>query len=155
MEIIQDNILKDKRNALLSTIGFLKALEKNLSKDLAYKIAVQAAANFMIMHYENILKGTEPGKQERFDAFRRYYENYPSISPYCEVIESKPNYLKVNFHRCPVAEILYQENLFHFASAFCKSDKAFTDALLPGVKFNRNSDIVKGDIACIMSWLKV
>jgi hypothetical protein len=153
MKVIRDKIFNDKKTAALPTISFLKALKKNLNQKTAFKIAVDAAANFMISHYENILGDTEPGTQERFDKFREYYEKYPEISPYCEILESTQKILKARFTRCPWVEILYSEDLFHFAPAYCLSDHAYTEKLLPGVTYTRARGIVKGDNFCGHKWI--
>jgi hypothetical protein len=152
MKVKKDKIFHEKKLAALPTIGFLKALRDHTDKKEAFRIAEKAAANFMIAHYGNILRDTDAGTQERFDVFRRYYEKYPEISPYCEILESTPTKLRVVYNRCPWAEILYEENLFLFAPAYCASDRAFTEKLLPGVSYSRNENIVKGHNSCHHVW---
>ena len=153
MKVIRDRVFEEKKTAALPTISFLKALDKKLNKKDAFKIAEEAAALFMITHYENILGDTEPGTQERFNAFRKYYETYPEICTYCTILESTPKTLKVRFNRCLMAEILYSEDLFYFAPAYCLSDQAFTEKLLPGVTYQRTKGIVKGDNSCDHTWI--
>jgi L-2-amino-thiazoline-4-carboxylic acid hydrolase-like protein len=109
----------------------------------------------MISIYEEVLEGTTPESQERFDKFREFYENHPKTSPYCEILESSKQLLKVVFHRCPHVEILKNEDLFEFAESSCLSDIAFTERLLPGVKFTRESSIREGSEGCIMKWEKL
>lgn len=152
MKINKDAVFKQKRNNLLSTIGFLNALNDNLSREEALNIAKEAATNFMIEHYKLIFDGTEPNTHKRFNRFREYYEKYPQISPYCEIVKSTEKYLEVNFHRCPLSEILFSENLFHFIESFCYSDYGFTKKLLPGVNFKRKTCIANSDRNCIMVW---
>jgi hypothetical protein len=154
MNVIKDTIFIEKKRNLASTLNFLNALKTKLNIEDAVEIAEIAAANHLIQHYKEIFKGTIPESQERFDVFRKYYEAYPLISSYCEIIESNKDCLKVKFNRCPHAEILSDEDLFEFAPASCKSDIAFTEELLPGVKFSRESSIVDGDKTCIMVWEK-
>lgn len=154
MNSLKDEIYYKKRKALKSTLSFLQAIKNILEKDTAIKIANKAAANYMISIYEDVFDRTKPGTQERFDAFRKFYETHPKSSPYCEIIESTSNILKVAFHRCPFAEILKDEDLFEFAESSCLSDIAFTNKLLPEVIFSRESSIVKGDSKCIMKWEK-
>lgn len=154
MNSSKDEIYYEKRKALKSTLSFLHAIKNNLDKNKAIEIANDAAANYMISVYEDIFIGTEPTTQERFDTFRKFYENYPKTSPYCEILESNSNKLKVVFHRCPFAEILKDEDLFEFANSSCLSDVAFTEKLLPKVKFTRESSIVNGDTKCVMIWGK-
>ena len=146
----KDEIYTKKKEQLQSVIGFIKAIDNNLNSKEAFKIVSDAAANFMISHYEKIIKGAP--ENEKFSIFRKYYEKYPKISSYCEIIESNSQILKVKFTRCPLNEILRDENLSKYAAAYCQSDKAFTDALLPNVKFNRTKGIIDGDKYCILSW---
>lgn len=155
MEIIKDNIFLAKKNALRSTISFLKAIKSRMPEKLAIELANEAANNFMIGVYEDVFKNTAPYSQARFDAFRTFYEAHPKTSPYCEIIESTSSCLKVRFYRCPHAEILQSENLFEFAQSSCLSDVAFTSKLLPGVEFKRESSIVDGDSTCVMKWEKL
>ena len=87
------------------------------------------------------------------DEFRKYYEKYPEISSYCEILESTPQILKVRFNRCPWAVILYSENLFYFASAYCLSDKTYTEKLLPGVTYTRSKNFIEGNNSCDHKWV--
>ncbi len=139
---------------MLSTLSYLRAIDSNLPVQKAIEIADFAAANYLITYYEEVFIGTKPASQQRFDRFREHYLQHSLISSYCEVIESTKTYLKIQFFRCPFVEILEDEKLIHFAESSCKSDQAFTEKLLPGVKFNRISSIVTGENKCIMEWSK-
>ena len=152
MEIIKDKIFHDKKNALKNTIAFLRAIKSKLSEKLAIEVSNEAAANFMIAIYGDVFKGTEPNTQKRFDVFRAYYEAHTKKSPYCEILESNDSCLKVRFNRCPHAEILNSLNLLEYAGSSCLSDIAFTEKLMPGVEFTRESSIVEGDNTCVMKW---
>ncbi|WKZ71063.1 MAG: L-2-amino-thiazoline-4-carboxylic acid hydrolase [Melioribacteraceae bacterium] len=154
MKIFRDKVYLEKKKNLLSTLSFLKAIDSNLPLQKAIEIADYAAANYLITYYEEVFDGTEPASQQRFDRFREHYLQHSLKSSYCEVIESTETYLKVQFLRCPFVEILDDEKLLHFAESSCKSDQAFTEKLLPGVKFNRLSSIVAGEQKCIMEWSK-
>jgi len=154
MHSSKDEIFNEKKKALRSTLSFLKAIKKNVTKSKAIEIANDAAANFMISIYRDVFEGTKPSTQKRFDAFRNFYENHPKTSPYCEILESTSKTLKVVFHRCPYAEILKEEDLFEFANSSCLSDLVFTKKLLPNVSFKRERSIVKGDNQCVMLWRK-
>lgn len=147
-----DPIFLEKQNNMKSTVAFLRAIKKHLEAEQAALIVNEAAANYLIAVYEDVLKGTIPGKKDRFNAFRNYYEKYSDACAYCEVLVSKDDFLKVKYGRCPNAEILKSLNLFEFATASCLSDKVMTEILLPGVEFNRESSIVAGQDVCIMSW---
>ena len=152
MKIIKDKIFNEKKVALKSTIAFLRATKKLLAPDVALEISREAAANYMIMVYEEVFSGTKAGTQERFDAFRANYEKHPEKSPYCKILISTPELLKVRFDRCPYAEILLSMDLFEYAEGSCISDRIMTEKLMPGVKFFRETSIVEGQESCIMSW---
>lgn len=154
MKINKDRIFLEKKEALIPTISFLKAIKQNLPPDLAYQIAEEAAANYSISYYKKVFKDSRAGLQERFDTFRKNYELYPKTSTYCEILITNSSCLKVKFNRCPYAEVLQDENLFEFARASCLSDIRFTSKFLPEIKFTRESSIVEGDNTCIMKWEK-
>ena len=153
VKITKDEIFEQSRARHLITAGFLKALNDNFSHDLAFEIAVQGFTNYMTEYYNQVLKSTEKGTQERFDLFRRHYEDYAVKSLYCNIEESTPNVLKVRYTRCPFAEVLAEYNLYELAYAFCLSDPAFTKNVLSGVKFCREHEIVKGDLYCDHTWI--
>lgn len=153
VKITKDEIFEQSRARHLITVGFLKALKDNFSRDLAFKIALQGFINYMTEYYNLVLKSTEKGSQERFNRFRRHYEEYAAKCPYCNIEESTPTVLKVRYTRCPFAEVLSEYNLYNFAYAFCLSDPAFTKNVLSGVKFYREHEIVKGDSYCDHTWI--
>ena len=127
----KDNIYLEKEKQLKATLGFLKAIKSNLSKNLAVEIAECAADNYILSIYKDVFKGTKPGTQNRFNRFRNFYENYSSLISYCEIVESTKNKIEVLFHRCPYFEILKNEKLSHFAESSCNSDLTFTNKLMP------------------------
>jgi len=135
------------------TVGFLTALQSNLSYKKAFEIAARAFANYMINYYELILSSTRRGSQRRFDKFRQHYEEYARKSGYIKVLESESNKLRVRFERCPFAEVMTEYHLGDLSSAFCLSDYAFSEKVLPGVKFNRMHEIVRGDKYCDHEWI--
>ncbi len=155
MKIEKDNLFLEKKNNLKSTISFLKAIKEILPLDMAIEVSNKAASNYMISIYEDVLEGTNPDTQQRFDRFREFYEAHPKKSPYCDIMESSTSILKVRFNRCPHAEILMSEDLFQFANSSCLSDNVMTDSLLPGIVFSRESSIVNGSSTCIMKWEKL
>ncbi len=151
-DIIKDEIFYKKKKETAPTLCFLKALKLKLSINEAIEIADAAASEYMIQYYEDIFKDINEKTQERFNKFREHYERYPNQSPYCEVLESGSNVLKVRYNRCPLRDVLICEGLGEFAFSFCKSDATFTERLLPGVKLTRECSIVSGDKHCIMRW---
>jgi hypothetical protein len=155
MKVTKDKVFNDKKKDLKNTMAFLRAIKSKLSAERAIEISNEAAANYMIAVYEEVFKDTQPGTQKRFDTFRAFYEAHPKKSPYCEILESTNNCLKVRFNRCPHAEILTSEGLFEFAESSCLSDIAFTNKLMPGIEFTRESSIVEGDYTCVMEWKKI
>lgn len=152
MKIIEDDIFRNKREALKSTIAFLRVLKNILPPKQAALIAREAAVNYMLSVYEDVFLGTVPGSRKRFDVFRENYKKHALITPYCEILISTEYCLRVKFKRCPYAEILSSMDLFEFAEAFCLSDLAMTEQLMPGVEFSRGSSIVGGHTECIMNW---
>jgi DNA-binding transcriptional ArsR family regulator len=70
-----DEILAEKREKSLITVSFLAAIKENLDPEKAFKISSDAFANYMISLYEDILASTEEYSQERFDCFRKFYED--------------------------------------------------------------------------------
>lgn len=151
MEIMQDEIFKESQNRHLMTVGFLSALSENLNYDKAFDIALKAFTNYMVNFWEINLKDTLKGSQERFDKFRKHYEN---ICPsYCEIIESTGSILRVCYRRCPFSEVAKFHGVFELAYSFCLSDTAMTSIVLPGVAFQRNYEIIKGDPICDHTWI--
>lgn len=148
----KDDILNTKREESITAVSFLKALKRNLNDDTAFKIALEAFTIYMTSLYENVLKLTKKGSQERFDCFRAFYENYSKKTPYLTVFESSSIILKVQYNRCPFYEILEKEDLKDIALSFCMSDPAFTEIVLPGFKFSRKQIIAKGDSYCDHTW---
>jgi len=136
----------------LTAVSFLAALKENLEPEIAYKVACDAFDNYMTGQFEGILASTEKGSQERFNQFREYYEGYAKKVPYVEVIESNTKILRLKFNRCPFFEILIDLELDDLAYPFCLSDYAFTEKVLPGVKFSRAHEITKGDQCCDPTW---
>ena len=149
----KDEIFLQSRARHLITAAFLSALKRNLTPEKAFKIASEGFANYMISYYELILSSTKRGSQERFDKFRQHYEDYARNSTYLTVIRSKPDLLSVRFDRCPFAEVMAEHGVGDLSYAFCLSDYAFTDKLLPGVKLYRTHEIVKGDQFCDHTWI--
>ena len=60
--------------------------------------------------------------------------------------------LRVKYKRCPFFEVMGKHGLDDFSYAFCLSDIAFTEAVLPGVEFSRENMIVKGSDYCDYAW---
>lgn len=147
-----DEIYKQARARHLLTAGFLSALQSNCVPDMSMKIAEQAFARFMIKNYESFLSGTPPGSQERFDRFRANYEEAAAIKDYITIVTSEPSMLAVRFSRCPFYEVMREEGVGEFATAFCLSDYAFTEKVLKGVEFSRKNEITKGDLFCDHTW---
>lgn len=148
----KDSIYEKKKEQSLTAVSFLTALTANLDHNLAFKIAVDAFTRYMTSYYEKILDSTEPESQDRFDRFRRSYEEYSQETPYCHIVESSPKVLRVKFTRCPFFEILSEIGLNEIAYAFCLSDHKFTEIVLPRVAFTRKNEIAKGDDYCDHTW---
>ena len=148
----KDEVFEQSRKSHLITVGFLTALKENLDPKTAFKIASDGFNNFMKEYYTLVLKETTEGSQERFDRFRHYYGEYAHKSTYIKVVESGKNILKVRFNRCPFAEVMTEYNLSYFSYAFCLSDYAFSEKVLPGVKFQRTHEIARGDQYCDHTW---
>ena len=148
----KDEIFQKKKEESLPTVSFLKAINKNFDQETAFNVAFEAFTYYMTCLYEGILSSTKEGSQERFDKFREFYEEYAEKTPYCEIEESTPNMLKAKFLRCPFFEVLKEENLEDFGYAFCLSDPAFTEKVLPKVNFTRKHVISKGDSYCDNTW---
>ena len=149
---VKDEIYIKKKAESLTAVSFLKALKENLDFDLAFKIASDAFTNYMTELYENVLSETKKGTQERFNVFRKFYENYATKTPYLKIIESSESNLKVRYERCPLFEILNDLELGDLAYSFCLSDPAFTKKVLPGVDFSRKNEISKGAPYCDNTW---
>ncbi len=148
----KDEIFKQKKLETLTAQSFLAALKENLDNDTAFKIAKDAFEHYMTSLYNNILISTKEGSQERFNKFRQFYEEYAEKTPYLRIIESTPSILRVKYERCPFVEILQDMGLDDLAYAFCLSDPAFTQNVLPGVKFSRTGEIARGHAYCENIW---
>lgn len=148
-----DRIFEDSRKRHLMTVGFLKMLKDNFVFEEAFDLASQGFANYMIGYYNLVLSDTESGSQERFEKFRAHYSQLASESPYLQIVESAPGILKACFTRCPFVEVMKHYDLEQFSWAFCLSDAAFTEAVLPGVRFLRSHTISKGDDCCDHTWV--
>jgi hypothetical protein len=148
----KDEIFQSSREKHLMTVGFLTALKTNLGYKKAFEIVANAFTNYMINYYELILSSTRRGSQRRFDKFRQHYEEYARKSGYISVLASKSNVLRVRFERCPFAELMTEYDLGDFSYAFCLSDYVFSKKVLPGVKFRRMHEIVRGDKYCDHEW---
>ena len=135
------------------TAAFLCALKASLSHEKAFEIAAKGFANYMINYYELILSSTRKGSQERFDRFRQHYEKHAAESDYVKIVKSRPHILEVRFERCPFAEVMREYNLADLTHAFCLSDYAFTEELLPGVELHRTHEIAKGHNFCDHIWI--
>ena len=144
--------MEKKRAESLTAISFLEAIHENLDKNAAFNIAVEAFEKYMTNLYKKVLASTEKGSQERFDRFRKFYEEFAEKTPYCEMVESTPTKLKAKFNRCPFYELLKEKGLEDLGHAFCLSDPAFTKNLLPGVKFSRKHEIARGGPYCDNKW---
>lgn len=148
----KDKIFQSSKEKHLITVGFLTALKDNLSHKKAFEIAARGFANYMTNYYELILSSTKKGSQRRFDKFRQHYEGYARKSGYISVLTSKSDVLRVRFERCPFAELMTEYDLGDLSYAFCLSDYAFSKKVLPGVKFRRMHEIVRGDKYCDHEW---
>jgi len=148
----KDEIFQSSREKHLMTVGFLTVLKSNLGHKKAFEIAANAFANYMINYYELIVSSTKRGSRRRFDMFKQHYEEYARKSGYIRVLASKSNVLRVRFERCPFAEVMTEYNLSDLSRAFCLSDYAFSKKVLPGVKFRRMHEIVRGDKYCDHEW---
>jgi hypothetical protein len=149
---MKDEIYKQKEKQLLSTISYIKAVDETNDKSKAYEIIELAAKKFMVEHYFSVFEGID--ESNKFFHFCNYYKEYPKISPYCNIISVSDNELIVEFERCPLHEMLTNNNLDYYTSAYCKSDKVFTDIHMPNVKFSRSVCIAEGGKSCIMKWRK-
>ncbi len=147
-----DEIYIQKKHKSLTAQSFLAALKDNLDKDTAFKIAKDAFERYMTSLYTHILASTKEGSQERFDKFRQFYEEYAEKTPYLKIIESKPNILRVKYERCPFLEVLEEMDLGEFAYGFCLADPAFTQNVLPKVRFSRTGEISQGNDYCDNTW---
>ena len=151
-EISKDEIFEAKRKQSLTAVSFLAALVENLKFETAFKIAENAFTKYMIKVYEDVLGPTEKGSQERFDIFRKSYEDYAEKTSYCKIMESTSNVLEARFERCPFFEILVNSELGDLGYSFCLSDPGFTKELLLNVKFTRKYTIAKGGPYCDNRW---
>jgi hypothetical protein len=152
MAIDKDAIYERSRKNHLMAVGLLAALKENLPPQQAYKVAKDGFSHYMINYYKTILGFTKEGSQERFDAFKKHYEQLAQESEYLEVLESTPAILKVRFNRCPFSEVMDDYNLTDMTTAFCMSDLSFTQELLKGVQFSRTQVIAEGDKFCDPTW---
>lgn len=148
----EDEIIEEKKQNSLTARSFLAALKEHLSPEKAFEIACSAFTRYMTGVYERVLSSTKLGSQERFDRFREFYEDYAQKTPYLDIIESNETILRVKYTRCPFFEISKDEGLGELAYAFCLSDPAFTQNVLPNVRFSRNFTIAKGDTFCDNTW---
>ena len=148
----KDEIFEAKRKQSFTAISFLSALAENLEFETAFKIAENAFTKYMIKVYEDVLGATEKGSQERFDCFRKSYEDYAEKTSYCKIIESTSKVLEARFERCPFFEILVDFKLEDLGYSFCLSDPGFTKELLPNAKFSRKHTIAKGGPYCDNRW---
>ena len=144
----KDEIYRLKKLETLTAQSFLAALKENLDNDTAFKIAKDAFENYMTSFYSNILTSTREGSQERFDKFRKFYEEYAEKTPYLKIIESTSSILRIKYERCPFVEILQDMDLDEFAYAFCLADPAFTQNVLPEVTFSRTGEIARITAYC-------
>jgi predicted ArsR family transcriptional regulator len=151
----KDNVYRKAEQGHLMTIAFLSALKNSVDSEKAFEIATRGFTNYMINYYNIVLDSTIPGTQERFDKFREHYEGAAKKSSYLEIIKSESGVLKVRFNRCPFSEVMVEYGLSEYSSAYCLSDYAFTEECLPGVKFSRNHEIVKGDNYCDHTWMYI
>ena len=149
----KDNVYRKAEQGHLITIAFLSALKSSVDSEKAFEIATRGFANYMINYYNIVLASTKPGTQERFDRFRKHYEEAAKKSSYLEIIKSESDALRVRFNRCPFFEVMVEYGLSEYSSAYCLSDYAFTEECLPGVQFSRNHEIVKGDNYCDHTWM--
>lgn len=149
----QDKVLEQSRQKHLITAAFLKTLKNNFSHGKAFQLALEGFTNYMVLYYELVLQGTQPGSQERFDRFRRHYKEGARRSSYFRIIESKPDLVRVQYKRCPFSEVMKENDLEDLSYAYCLSDAAFTERLFPGVKFSRKHVIIKGDRYCDHTWI--
>jgi len=152
-EISHDEVFLKARERHLITVSFLTAIKSNMDSEKAFQAACDGFAHYMTKLYEQILSTTKAGSQKRFDKFRDFYEQYAKKSSYIKIIESSDTSLKVHYYRCPFAEVMAESGLEDLSYAFCLSDYAFTNNVLPGVEFNRTHEIIKGDDFCDHAWL--
>ena len=148
----KDEIFEQSKMKHLITVGFLSALNDICDPERAFEIAAQGFANYMIRHYELVLASTPAGSQERFDSFRQYYEEYAGNSNYISIVRSDATILSVQYERCPFLEVMAEYGMDMFSYAFCLSDYAFTERVLPGVTLRRAHEIAKGDEYCDHTW---
>jgi len=149
----EDPIFRQAEQRHLLTVGFLSALRERLNPEEAFATARVAFSTYLIAYYQAVLGGTEERSQERFDAFRRHYEAYAATCGYLRIERSVPFVLSVRYERCPFFEVLSKYGLADFAYAFCLADLAFTEAVLPGVSFQRTCEIVRGGAFCDHTWI--
>jgi len=133
-------------------VSLLQAMDAVLDRQTALFVARHAFAEYMIAHYTNVLGGTRPGSQERFDAFRRYYEAYAECRDYIDIVDSTAKLLRVRYRRCPFHDRLTERRIGHFTAAFCESDRAFTEVCLPGVAFKRRHELATDGNPCDHEW---
>ena len=151
----KDEVYLKAEQGHLMTMAFLSALKSNFDHEKAFEVAAKGFANYMISYYNIALSSTTPGTQERFDKFRELHRAGANKSNYIDIVESSPEVLKIRFSRCPFFEVMVVYGLLEFSSAYCLSDYAFTEECLPGVKFSRNHEIVKGDNYCDHTWMYI
>jgi predicted ArsR family transcriptional regulator len=148
----KDEIFEQSRKRNTIMVGFLQMLKNNFDKGEAYRLALEGFTGHMTEYYKIVLKGTKPQSQERFDRLREHYTEHTKTCSYCTIKESTPEKLKVIYSRCPTMEVLKEYRLEDISTAFCRSDYEFTKNVLPGVKFQRSSEISRGDPICDHTW---
>lgn len=149
----RDDIFEQSRIRHLITVGFLAALKEKCDPEQAFEIAALGFANYMVNYYKLVLASTRIGSQERFDRFRQHYEEYARTSNHIKIVKSEPAILSVRYERCPFAEVMAEYGVDPFLYAFCLSDYAFTEKVLPGVFLHRDHEIAKGDDYCDHTWI--
>ena len=151
-EVTKDKVYRKAEEHHWATVNYLEELKDEYAPEEAYRLAQKYFAKYMIDHFTEVLAGTDPGSQERFDVFRCNYEKSAESRGYLKIVESTPTTLKVRFDRCPFVEVMREKKLSEFSSAFCVSDYAFTKECLPGVAIFRSHEIAKGDGYCDHMW---
>jgi len=149
----RDDVFEQSRQQHLLTVGFLTTLKNHFDSKTAFQLACDSFNTYMIQYYQHVMRGTKLGSQQRFNAFRKHYEQYAKKTTYCHIIASTSTVLKVRYDRCPFHELMNAYDLSMFTYAFCLSDHAFTKVVLPGVTFRRQSVIAKGKLFCNHTWI--
>jgi len=133
-------------------VELLRSMDGTLDRNEALSLARRAFAEYMIGYYSDVLRDTRPRTQVRFDAFRRHYEAYASRRDYIDIVSSDARTLSVRYRRCPFHELLASRGIDHYTACFCAADIAFTEACLPGVRFERNHEIATDGAPCDHTW---